>query len=58
MFSVVVLQRDGALRITLEAQDSPVERQVWEAYVLSAVTWLRAIGGGSMVVYHRPGSLR
>lgn len=58
MHSLVVLQRDGALRITLENQDSPVERKVWEAYLLSAVTWLRAVGGGSMVVYHRPGSLR
>jgi hypothetical protein len=58
MHSIVVLQRDGELRISLEAQDSPVERQVWEAYLISAVTWLRAVGGGSMVVHHKPGSLR
>lgn len=57
MHTLVVLSCDGGLRITLEDQGEPVDQSRWEAHLVCAVWWLRATGGGTMVVPHTPGSL-
>jgi hypothetical protein len=56
MYTMIQLER-GVLEVNLEQREGDVDPARWRRALVPGIWWLHAVGGGTVLVSHRPGDL-